>query len=290
MATVQAVDRFFVQIRFTKSLHMSTLSSSAFTLKYLGSYETVDEASGVDLATATVVEEAFKTILPTDHYTSLTRTLDLYFADVASLQMGVYVIEVDGLKDAIGRDITVDPLYFRYRYDNSDLEEYEPEPGQPIEILDRSIKQNAFIASETISAANPDFHLTGTDPRHGDIFVAPDHRSGRITLTFSSRPSSLYVNSEYITVQRKRIGFPISRWEKLNSRIKLDSTRPRVYIAIPSIETIVEEPSDPEDPSSELIEITEPAGQFEISGLDYFEPQYKYRIRVSADFGKRVTN
>lgn len=279
-----------VQVKFEQSLYVSSLKEEAFELFYLDAYETAEDARLDPPAVLTgEILEAFKPILPIDHYTSLTRDLDLYFANVNDMNAGVYALKITGLTDAIGRTLDYDPLYFNYEYDNTVLEPYEPEPGQPIETLDRSIRQSAFIASETIRAANPDFHITGVDPDNGEIFVSPDHNSGRIMITFSSRPSSLFVNKDYITVQRKKIGFPISRWEKLNSRIKLDSTRPRVYIAIPSIETIVEELSDPNDPTSALIEVVEPAGQYEIADLDYFEPQYKYRVRISSDFGMKIT-
>lgn len=295
MAGIQAVTRFLIQVKFRQSLHMLSVTSDAFTLHFLDGAEDMNAAKNIALDFSTQVTPSFKPVSVNSHYDSVSRVLDLYFADIADMQPGFYAVEIIGLKDAIGRDVHLDgPLYFKYDYDNSDVNQPKPKPQDPVDIVDRSIKQNAFLASETIRAANPDFHITGTDPINGDIFVAPDHRSGRITVTFSSRPSSLFVNSDYITVQRKKVGFPISRWETVKSRIKLDSSRPRVYIAIPSIETKVQQEQITLDEETseeiiELVDVLEPAGQYEISGLDYFEPQYKYRVRIASDFGKKVS-
>ena len=252
MAKVTAVERTYIDLRFDRTIQASSITTDAFKL-----YSLVDPESPLE------VLNPFKPVIAGDHYHSLTRTLRLFFTSLDFMDQGNYRVTSIGLNSPLGSVIEIADANFQYKFDNSTITEppnYYDKKIIPVE--DFSIATEVFVSTETISAANPDFYIRSTDPANGAIFVGPDHNNGVVSIVFTSRPSLNYINSKFIKVQRKRIGFPVSRWEDVDARYKLDANRPVMYISLPSID---------------------PPGQYQQSDLDYFEPQYKYRVRISSN-------
>lgn len=252
MAKVTHVDRTYIDLRFSRTVQPSSFNNEAFKL-----YNLADPQDPLELL------NPFRRILPGDHYHSLTRTLRLFFSNLEVMEQGNYRVKVDGVNSPLGSQIQVSDADFQYTFDNSTITEppnYYDKKIIPVE--DFSIATEVFVSTETISAANPEFYIRSTDPPNGAIFVDPGYNNGVVSVLFTSRPSLNYINSKFIKVQRKRVGFPVSRWEDVDARFKLDVTRPVLYISLPSIN---------------------PPGKYQKPNLTYIEPQYKYRVRVSGN-------
>ena len=72
------------------------------------------------------------------------------------------------------------------------------------------------------------------------------------------------MNKNYFKIQRKIIQRTPARWETLEPRVSMHSWKPEVYLDFPSQDAT---------PS------------FFVSGKEYFESGYKYRIIVSKEIG-----
>ena len=82
---------------------------------------------------------------------------------------------------------------------------------------------------------------------------------------FNERPASNFLSNKYFLCQRKKIQRSPSRWEQVTSDIKMHSWKPEVYVDFPSLD--------------------EATPSYFVSGKEYFEKGYKYRIRISKDIG-----
>lgn len=264
MAFISGVTRSYIDVKFDHTLQALSITNDNFSL----SYTVVDPAIEIN--------NPFKQIIVSDHYSSISRTLRLFFTDTASLQTGEHLLGIEGIRDAFGRLLVSDDVVFVYDYDNDTEEPPSHERDSWPEVTDYSINIDPFSNISVIKAANEDFYMVRSDPSIGDAFVDPKYNKGTITADFSNSPSSVFVNKDYIKVQKKRLGFPVSRWEDINANLMLDSSRPRIYINLPSLETEVTIDDEP---------IIEEAGQYGVDGLDYFELQYKYRVRILSEFG-----
>lgn len=254
---ILTVERYWLELKFDTSLQTSSLMQEDVFRLYPA--DTFDPN-----ATSPEIEDAFRSIDLSADYDSISRTLKLHFASsiIESLS-GEYILRIDGLRSASGAPLSTGTLAFKYEYlwDNEPLT--PPGPQEPL-IEDFSIKKEAILSTETINAANPDFYITKTDPDNNEIFVENDYNRGRIVITFSDRPKLVYVNQQYIKVQRKKISTTVSRWERVEDvQLSLDSNYPRLYISFPSL-------GDGEAVYGALNE-------------DYFESGYKYRVRLSGD-------
>ncbi len=141
--------------------------------------------------------------------------------------------------------------------------EYVSPNLSPVLIEDRSIKTEVDI-SYNIIAKNPLFYIDSVDPPDGDFYLQNDYNNGRLIITFNSRPASNFLDNKYFLCQRKPIQKAPSRWENLYCAISAHSWRPEVYIDFPSLDAT---------PS------------FFTDGKNYFEQNYKYRVKISKDIG-----
>lgn len=247
------VYRSYIELQFKKTLKVSTLDESAFSL------------AKVDDATPVAVSNPFKPTVIEDHYNSISRTFTLFFNQ--TMTVGQYAITIQGIKTATGEDAVEyengqpKSYLFSYEYEPLLPEDSTPSDDPIIFVEDKSIQKQAFLSSRT-AAVNPGFHIVKTDPPEDSLFVEEDFEQGRITIEFSQRPSPAYVSDEYIRVQKKRLGIVGRRWEKVAAQISLDPESPEVYIYLPS---------------------NDATPVFDTADKIYFEDGYKYRVRLSRE-------
>lgn len=246
-----------IELTFKVTLDASTIESSAFLL------ESVD---------ATPVQITFQPIDLMQYYNSISRVLYIFYTSIPAV--GDYSLIISGLKNANGSSLEEESISLTYPYSE---EEEVYEPSDPITIHDKSIKREAFIVAETIKASNPYFYIVDTDPENDSVFVEEDYRQGRISITFSERPSPQFLNSLYIKVQRKDVN-KIGRWETLQIQISMDSYYPTIYIYIPAVG--LEDSATPAaTPFSDTDRI------YHTDGYIYFEENFKYRVKLSKEIG-----
>lgn len=238
-----------MELTFKVTLQANSIESSAFLLK-------TDEATPTQIA--------FQPIDLMEYYNSISRVLRIFYDTIPSV--GEYLFTISGLKTANGATLEEETITVTYPYSE---EEEVYEPSDPITIHDKSIRRQAFIVSETIKASNPYFYIVGTDPENDSVFVEHDHKRGRISVTFSDRPSPQFLNSQFIKVQKKNMR-KVGRWETLPVSMSLDSYYPTLYIYIPAVD---EEATPSATPS------------YNEEGLTYYEDNYKYRVLLSKQVG-----
>lgn len=237
----------YLQLKFDKTVMVSSITNDKFLL-----YTNV----------STPVVTPFETIDLIDDYDTISRRLVLRFSDDL-LPNTEYTLDISGLLDAAGALLPDDSETFTTG-DTVTAVPSTPE-AEPVVIEDHSIRSEAFIVSETIYAANPEFYIVSTDPEIEELLIPTDYNDGRVTITFSRRPGSNYINSTYFKVQRKLVSRTPSRWETLSDvRISLDADAPNVYIDFPS---------------------TDATPVYFTDGSEYFAEGYKYRIKVSKSVG-----
>ena len=246
-----SVDSEVVIIKFGRTVKISSLINPNFTV------ETTD-------ATPVVVESPFVPINTITDYNQISRTLRLFW-DVQLQQNKEYIISVQNLLDAVSETIPTEKIKFLKSTDAtpSTITSYEEPVYQEVLIEDKSIRADAF-SSVQILAKNPNFYIKSVDPTNGDFYLDNAYNQGRVTIEFSARPASNFLNTRYFKVQRKKIQIAPSRWENISANVSMHSWKPEVYVDFPSMEAT---------PSYNTI------------GPDYFETGYKYRIIVSKDIG-----
>lgn len=247
-----SASRHYITLTFKSSIQVSTLSTDDFT------FETIEASPQVI---------PFKNINLEDDYNSIRRQLVLYFAELPPYS-GDYHLTISGLRSASGYDYATETLTVPYSFDNAPFDEPEA-PDNFVEIEDHSIKEDVFEpgAGSSVSAVT-DFYVSGADPANGDIFIERDYNNGVAAIEFSTMPDSSYINSDYIKVQRKQLSLMMSRWETLEANYELDAVDPIVYIKFPSLDA---------------------TPVYDVSGHDYFEDGYKYRIRLLASIQSEET-
>lgn len=259
MALVQAIDIDVdvVKIKFGVTPRVSTITNDKLTLTLNGN----------------PVASPFKDIIASEHYDSIGRILTLYF-NLTLTPQEVYIFKLSGIKDAAGRsypDFTYQFQVGEQATPNTDVQviiddtspEFEPPVVAPVVVEDHSIKKHVFLDSSIIDGANSGFYVVKTEPANGDVFVEDSFERGRITIQFSQRPNPQFLNSQFIKVQRKKLG-SVSRWEQVPIRISMDSYYPTIYVYIPSQDA---------------------TPVYNTAGTTYFEDGYKYRVKVSKEVG-----
>lgn len=187
-------------------------------------------------------------------YDSIGRWLYLHFK-AEFLPSTSYVVRVQGLSDVASRPVDTTSYTFTTL---SHIEEYDVDPP-PLPIEDSS------ISLTKIFTPNPSaFYVSSVLPGPDEYFVEEGYRLGRITVKFSTDPASNYVNKDYFRVQRKKVQRLATRWETVETVITSEADRPWVHIYFPS---------DDEEPV------------YGKEGKTYFQPGYKYRIKISKDIG-----
>lgn len=240
-----------VIIKFGRTIKISSLKNENFVVQ-------------TSAATPTTVVAPFLTINSITDYNQISRTLTLYW-DTTLQSQTEYRIRVINFLDAANELIAEEQILF------STTEAATPSAFssirvpeiQEVYIEDHSIRTDAFTSVQII-AKNPNFYITETNPSNGDFYLPNDYNNGRVTITFSARPASNFLNNYYFKAQRKKIQRQPSRWETVGASISMHSWKPEVYVDFPS------------DDATPL---------FNEEESSYFESGYKYRVIVSKDVG-----
>ena len=254
----------YIRLKFFKTLLFGSITNSAFSI-------------ATNNATPIVISDPFEIVDPTDpaQYNSIARELYLFIKPNKLAASTTYVLTINGLQDANGITFVSDSTVSfttPAAYD-TDYETALPAEEQPVQVKDLSIKRNIYKSVTELTNANINFYIESTDPVTGEWYIEPNYNNGRITVKFSKVPSASFLNTRYITVQRKLIQRNIARWESLDVKISLDTDEPWVYIDIPSYDFYPEAAT----PSTTTVYTT--------AGYGYFEEGYKYRIILSKSFG-----
>lgn len=245
------VDSNMVVIRFGKTIKISSLTNANFVV------QTTD-------ATPSSLAHPFLQINTIADYNQISRTLKLYW-DAVRESGKEYKIRLTNFLDAANESITEEQIVFTQAESAtpSNFNSYTVPLVQELLIEDHSIRTDAFTTVQ-ILAKNPRFYITSIDPKNGEFYLDNAYNNGRVTISFSSRPASNFLNNSYFKVQRKKIQSHPIRWENLSANVSMHSWKPEVYVDFPSLDATPSYYSD---------------------GSDYFQTGYKYRIIVSKDIG-----
>lgn len=238
-------------IKFGRTIKISSLKNSNFIVQ-------------TNTATPSVVSNPFLTINTITDYNQVSRTLTLYW-DTLLQSETEYKIRAVGFLDAANELIAEEQVIFETTEaaTPSSFSSIRVPEIQEVYIEDHSIRTDAYTSIQII-AKNPNFYIASVDPSNGDFYLDNSYNNGRVTITFSSRPASNFLNSFYFKAQRKKIQRSPSRWENISANVSMHSWKPEVYVDFPSDDAT---PVYNEEDAS------------------YYESGYKYRIIVSKDIG-----
>lgn len=245
------VDPDVVTIKFGRTVKISSIINPNFIV------QTTD-------ATPVTVQSPFAPINTLTDYNQISRTLKLFW-DVQLTANQEYLIRIVNLLDAVNETIDEEQVKFTKLDDATPatiVSFAEPE-YEEILIEDKSIRTDAFSTVQ-ILAKNPNFYISGVDPKNGDFYLDREYNNGRVTIFFNARPASNFLNNIYFKTQRKKIQRTPIRWENIPTEVSLHSWKSEVYIDFPSLDAT---------PS------------YYTDGLEYYEEGYKYRILISKDIG-----
>lgn len=245
------VDSNMVVIRFGKTIKISSLKNVNFLV------QTTD-------ATPSTLAHPFLPINTIADYNQIARTLKLYW-DTVRQSNKEYKIRLINFIDAANESISEEQIVFTQAEaaTPSEFNSFTVPVVQELLIEDHSIRTDAFTTVQ-ILAKNPRFYIVSVDPENGEFYLDNSYNNGRVTIVFSSRPASNFLNAEYFKVQRKPIQSQPARWQNLSANVSMHSWKPEVYVDFPSLDAT---------PS------------YYLDNKDYFEKGYKYRIIVSKDIG-----
>jgi len=241
-----------VKIKFGRTIKISSITNNKFVVQ-------------TSEATPSLVDSPFKSINSLTDYSTISRTLTLYWDKVLTAGQEYY-IRVVGLMDAANEVIAEEYIVFTKIDEATPSGFYTSIVPQVEEILveDNSLLTEAYTSYQII-AKNPEFYIMSVDPENGDFYIDNDYNDGRVTVTFSDRPASNFLNTKYFKAQRKKIQQAPTRWESISTQTSMHAWKPEVYVDFPSI--------DDATPS------------YFTSEKEYFEKGYKYRIIISKDVG-----
>lgn len=251
---VVAIDSTMVVIRFQSTIKISSLINENFILQ-------------TNTSTPNVISNPFQPIQTIVDYNQISRTLKLYWDEDLVLNNNTeYLIRLVNFLDAVNETIDEEQILFTWQSDSATPSTFSsvraPEVGEVL-VEDKSIRTDAYTSVQ-ILAKNPDFYISDVVPSNGDFYLENDYNSGRIKITFNSRPASNFLNNTYFKSQRKKIQRTPTRWENIETRVQMHSWKPEVYIDFPSLDA---------------------TPTYYTEDTEYFESGYKYRIIVSKDVG-----
>ena len=252
---VVAIDSTMVVIRFQSTIKISSLINENFILQ-------------TNTSTPSVISNPFQPIQTIVDYNQISRTLKLYWDEDLVLNNNTeYLIRLVNFLDAVNETIDEEQILFTWQSDSATPSTFSsvraPEVGEVL-VEDKSIRTDAYTSVQ-ILAKNPDFYISDVIPSNGDFYLENDYNSGRVKITFNSRPASNFLNNTYFKAQRKKIQRTPSRWENISTRVQMHSWKAEVYIDFPSL--------------------TDATPAYYTEDKEYFESGYKYRIIVSKDVG-----
>lgn len=246
-----SIDADAVIIKFGRTVKISSLINPNFTV------QTTD-------ATPVTISSPFTPINTITDYNQISRTLRLFW-DVQLVSGQEYLIKVSNLFDAVNEVIAEEQIKFTKLDDAtpSSIVSFQEPDYEEILIEDKSVRIDAFSTVQ-ILAKNPNFFITSVEPVNGDFYIDNSFNNGRVTISFSARPATNFLNNNYFKVQRKKIQRQPSRWESITCQISMHSWRPEVYVDFPS---------------------NDATPSFYANEKEYFEKGYKYRLILSKDIG-----
>lgn len=238
-------------IKFGRTIKISSLKNENFVV------ETV-------AATPNSIVGPFLPINSIVDYNQISRTLTLYWDTVLQSETE-YKIRVINFLDAANELIPEEQVLFATTEaaTPSSFSSIRVPDIQEVYIEDHSIRMDAYTSVQII-AKNPNFYIVDTVPANGDFYIDNAFSNGRVTITFSARPASNFLNNFYFKAQKKKIQRSPSRWESVGARVSMHSWKPEVYVDFPS------------DDATPV---------FNEENSNYYESGYKYRVIVSKDVG-----
>lgn len=252
---VVALDENMVVIKFGKTIKISSLINANFIVQ-------------TNQSTPAVVSNPFQAIQTIIDYNQISRTLKLYWNEnVMMIDGAEYLLRLVNFLDAANETVPEEQVLFVWRIEHATPSEFtsarEPEVKEVL-VQDKSIRTDAYTSIQ-ILAKNPEFYIESVDPPNGDFYLQNDYNQGRVKVVFNSRPALNFLNTKYFKAQRKKIQRTPTRWENVETRLRMHSWKPEVYVDFPSL--------DDATPS------------YYAEDKNYFESGYKYRIIVSKDVG-----
>lgn len=254
--TLRLVDNFVVtvntvSIKFGRTISMNSLLDENFEVY-------------IESSSSTKLSSPFRDINKLTDYNQISRVLTLYWNVVLDSETD-YVIKITNIKDSANTIIPDEEFGFTSPITAatpSVLSQYGTTINEVL-IEDKSIRADIETGYQII-AKNPYFYIEKVFPEHGDFLIPEDENNGRVIITFNERPAANFLNNNFFKTQRKKIQKTPSRWENIQSKVSMHSTRAEVNVDFPSNDT---------------------TPVFYTSGKTYFEDAYKYRIIVSSEVG-----
>lgn len=238
----------FVYLKFVSTIQLATITTASYVVA-------TDEATPVE------VTAPFSDFTVSNNYNTVSRALKLYWNTGVLEPSTSYTLTVSGLKDAASRNIDEFALSFTTEASvDPNATEVEPPVLDTIEIEDHSIITDIDFSESTALTTVETLAAAASDPLNGSFFIDNDYNNGRVVITFTSRPSVEKISSAYFKAYRKKIQRQPIKWESLDVNVSLDSIDPKVNIDFPSLDD---------------------TPVYFISGSDYFEDGYRYKIVVS---------
>lgn len=246
----------YIKVKFNPTVKISTIINENFTL-------------ALNTATPTLVNDPFETIDLVQDYNSISRILYLSFKSGVLAPNTNYRAIFSGLEEASGQSLQTEYIDFTSPADVSLTEEDEIPSVPEVSIIDYSIIPSVFSSSlaETV------FTVDSSDPSNGEIYFASDYENGVLIVKFTKAPSSVFMNEDYIKVQKRSLERGPSRWETVNIQVTASSDHPWAYIYLPAV-------NDYPEGATPFYSETPIYGQ---PGYEYISENYKYRIIISKD-------
>lgn len=261
----EVTSRFF-QIKFVSTLDTTTLINDNFVL-----YN--------DIASPTAVVDPFETIDVAKHYSSISRILTLWWKNPPDTD--AYTLNVNNLKTFLGEDVGDFTIPFDWVLDSATPESGSPEAllepnREPVEVEDYSIKSPTWsivdpIVDDTTTGALQVLDIApGVSSHHN---LQPTDNFGKIDILFSEPIYTNFITPYYFSVTKKAVKKGISVWENVATSVlsSLDSKIISIYMPALDVDgnTVYS--------YGKTLE--------EIEGLEFFEPQTKYRLVISTEIG-----
>jgi hypothetical protein len=168
----------YIKLKFIDTIKLTSIVPEVFTV-------TTDEA------TPQTIDDPFDDFTVTDNYNSLSRTLTLYWNEGKLDPLTDYTLIIDGLLNAASRPIAQGTVNFTTSDSITPAPtEVEPPELPPVEIEDHSILTGLnFTIDEVEEVSDEDFAVSSVDPLDGTFFLDQDYARGRVSITFTQRPS-----------------------------------------------------------------------------------------------------
>ncbi len=258
----------FIEIKFDDTLNTSSITDNKFSL-INGTWAT----PGADTS-------ALKPINLSTDYSSISRTLYLYFKDTFDLAPGgTYTLTMTGLR-ATGQTAALPNDYYTFTMAGA----YNPpDPDtdggggiaggggdESIVIVNKSLKNPTFpIDVEEVSSGTAFLNIVSVTPNLNESFqIGESDFEGKITVEFDDSPAANFVTSSDFRLQKKVVG-GTGKWQDVATSVVAESSGTKVSVFLPSTDAT-------------------PIYSYQVIDDEthtFWEPTYKYRLIVSKNIG-----